>query len=556
MAPITTPATRSTRRGFAAATACLTATALSLTAAAVFAGSAPASAGTSRPNAATGNVCLDTNVPTALQGAAPGELLADPQDVTAASGLATGKLFRVLYATTGPQGDIEASCGFVATPGSGAAKAVVAWAHGTVGALQACQPSNSPANFVGPMPAGIGSPSSGGSQTTGALVGMLNAGYVVVATDYYSGLGDGGLQYYALGVAEGLSVIDSARAYTGSAAKFGMAPVAPNAGLPLITWGHSQGGGSALWAGQLATTYLDNQQDGTLDLAGVAGLAPATQFTTSPGQPSSWNGAHLGDRDMYNFSPGLGVPLAIGPMLFSYVMAGWSQVTDGNGGDFPVGPTNQVNDADVLTPAGVTSATLVSGKCLGNTMQKAAIIANITKYLTPSLYRFFSSPFAGSKVGGTWTGAIDASCANGARNSNAVQEWCSWLTFNMPGPYGTSSYPELPLDTAGDKVPVYLAQGSNDHIMWCVDSSGSVQPVNCLTAQFVQSMDGPYCDNDSAYLNVDYFSGVSHFGVPGAAAMNSAGTGYAGSPLQKFVDGAAAGTLGKSCSLSVMAGPS
>ena len=264
---------------------------------------AGAGAGAASAAGPTPNVCHDTPIQEALRGATPGDLLAAPQDVTVTSGLlpGAGRLYRIAYATTGEGGSVVASCGLVAVPAGRASVAgVVAWAHGTVGLVSDCEPSEDPAKFVGPMPAGIGSPTKNGTQQRGALVGMLNDGYAVVATDYPSaGMGKGSsLQYYVLGVTEGLAVLDSARVLTSNASAFGLAPVADDARLPLVTWGHSQGGGSALWAGQLASRYLGAKDDRTLALAGVAAEAPATQFTTSPGQPDSYMGKHLGDRDM------------------------------------------------------------------------------------------------------------------------------------------------------------------------------------------------------------------------------------------------------------------
>ncbi|MGI9197221.1 MAG: lipase family protein [Candidatus Nanopelagicales bacterium] len=496
---------------------------------------------------ATGNVCLDTNVAQALTGTSPGDLLADPQDVTADSGLATGSLFRILYATTGEAGSVVASCGLIAVPAGTAIKGVVAWAHGTVGLKANCQPSNAPDKFVGAMPSGIGAVTKGGNQADGALYGMLADGYAVVATDYPSaGIGDTNLQRYVLGVTEGMAVIDSARTLTRNAAKFGLGPIGAKASLPLVTWGHSQGGGSSIWAGQLAQRYLAARGDQTLNLAGVAAEAPATQFTTSPGQPASYMGNHLGDRDMYNFAPGLGVPFPIGVALFSYVTASWSQVRNATSGSFPVGPTDRISYQDVLTSDGEATAPTIAGLCL-NVSGGSAIYAAALPYLMPNKYRFFDSPFGGSQVNGTWVGAIDATCANPGRFPPAIQDWCAWLQFNMPGPYGVNPYPKLPRANDGTKVPVYIAQGRNDRIIWCVDDKGTVQGSHCLTDQFFHSMKDAYCDG-SGHLQVDYFPDVTHLGVPNSAATNPVTGTYTGSPLDLFISGAMKGKLPAMCS--------
>ena len=512
---------------------------------------ATASTSSAAKRAGIGNVCTDLDVAAALKGKRPGDLLTTPQDVTVPSGLLpdVGRLYRVAYATTGPGGSTVASCGLVAVPaGASTISGVVAWAHGTIGLMADCQPSNKPDKFVGPMPAGVGAPTKGGAQKDGALVGMLRRNYAVVATDYpSSGMGGSALQYYVLGVPAAMAVLDSARALTGDASAFGLAPVADDAQLPLVTWGHSQGGGSALWAGQLAKPYLAARDDRTLNLAGVAAEAPASQFTTSPGQPSAYLGNHLGDRDMYNMEPGLGVPFPIGVALFSYVTVSWSQVTNGTAGEFPVAPTTSVAYKDVLTVDGAATAPAISKCCLSGAGVQT-IAAKAYGYLFPNQKRFFADPFGGEKVGGKWQGGIDATCARASSQAAAFQEWCRWLQFNMPGPYGVNPYPKLAQSNGGDIVPLYIAQGTNDKIIWCVDNQGAVQGANCLTAQYTHSVHEAYCD-DRHYLEVDYFPGVNHFQVPGAAARPANGTTYAGSPLEAFVQGAIGGTLGSKCSV-------
>ena len=161
----------------------------------------------------------------------------------------------------------------------------------------------------------------------------------------------------------------------------------------------------------------------------------------------------------------------------------------------------------------------------------------------------FLSPLAGSKVKGQWTGAIDKTCANPSGFAQAVQDWCAWMQFHTPGPYGVNSYSKVPLDNSGAKVPVYLAQGRDDRIIWCVDALGPVSPRNCLTAQFYGSMKAEYCPRQSS-LEVDYFAGVGHLQVPAAAATNPKTGSYAGSPLEQFVSGAIAGTLGSTCTVN------
>lgn len=509
---------------------------------------APASVADARSDG--GNPCDDVTVGTAT----PGDLLAPPQDVTSESGLTTGRLYRVAYATTGPADTVVASCGLIAVPDAGdlkdgALNGVVAWAHGTLGVQQQCQPSEKPQVFAGPMPQGIGPVTKTGAASRGALVNMLGDGYAVVATDYPSaGVGGNDLQRYVLGVASGVAVLDSARALTGNAQAFGLAAIAPNAELPLVSWGHSQGGHAALWAGQLASAYFAHFGDKTLDLAGVAAEAPASQFTTSPGQPQAYLGKHLGDRDIYNMHPGLYVPFPIGVVFFSFATASWSQVKDATSGAFAFGPTSQVDYRQVLTPDGQADAPRIVQLCLAVSDLKA--MRNIVKpYLKPNKTRFFAPPFAGSKVDGTWTGGFDATCANSSGSSQAVRDWCAWLQFNMPGPNGVNPYSKVPRDNDGKKVPMYLAQGRNDKIIWCVDATGTVQSTECLTAQLFQSLKDSYC-NGTGYLEADYFPRVTHLNVPNAAATKRQGLTktYVGSPLDVFITGAMKRNLKPACS--------
>jgi hypothetical protein len=524
------------------------AAALALSAGLVGASPAQADPATERPlqPAATGNVCLDTDIAAALMGKAPGDLLAAPQDVTSASGLAYGRLYRIAYATTGEAGSVIASCGLVAIPPRTALTSVAAWAHGTVGLKQVCQPSMNPAGFVAPVPSG--------SQDRGSLVGMLRSGAAVAATDYPSqGMGSDQLQRYVLGVAEGVAVLDSARAITRNPAAFGLQPVSASAELPLFIWGHSQGGGAALWAGQIAQEYLALRGDRTLDLAGVAALAPASQLTTSPGQPTNLIGYHLGDRAIYNSDPGVGVPFAIGSVLFSLVTASWAEVRDATAGPLPFGPTSEVSPRAVLSADGLQTAPVVAESCLAGRDLLTIALAT-TRYLNPDRARMFLEPFAGSKVKGRWTGAIDATCADPSDYAQEVQDWCAWMQFHTPGPYGVNPYSKVPVDNSGTKVPVYLAQGRNDRIIWCVDSLGPVSQRNCLTAQYFGSMKAEYCPRQGS-LDVDYFASIDHLQVPSAAATNPKTGAYAGSPLERFFTGAIAGTLPRACTVNNLSNP-
>jgi hypothetical protein len=93
---------------------------------------------------------------------------------------------------------------------------------------------------------------------------MLLAGWAVVVTDY-EGLGTPGMHTYVVGQSEGRAVIDMVRAATNLPA------TGLEAGGKVAFSGYSQGGGGAMWAGELQPTYAPD-----LDLVGIAaGGVPA-----------------------------------------------------------------------------------------------------------------------------------------------------------------------------------------------------------------------------------------------------------------------------------------
>jgi pimeloyl-ACP methyl ester carboxylesterase len=96
------------------------------------------------------------------------------------------------------------------------------------------------------------------------LDAVLDQGWAVVATDYI-GLGTRGPHPYLIGQPSGRAVLDAVRAARGL-------DDVTLAGTTVV-WGHSQGGGAALWAGVLAPTYAPE-----LGIRGVAALAPASNL--------------------------------------------------------------------------------------------------------------------------------------------------------------------------------------------------------------------------------------------------------------------------------------
>lgn len=175
---------------------------------------------------------------------APGTLVRSTP-IAAPSG---AKAWKVLYHSRAVDGRDIAVSGVVVAPIGAAPKGgrpVVTWAHGTAGLGDQCAPSKK-ADVATTLP---------------YVKQLVDAGYVVAATDY-EGLGTPGVHPYLVGESEGRSVLDAARA--------ARALDDAGAGDRVLIAGHSQGGQSALFAGELASSYAPE-----LDVLGVAAAAPA-----------------------------------------------------------------------------------------------------------------------------------------------------------------------------------------------------------------------------------------------------------------------------------------
>lgn len=163
-----------------------------------------------------------------------------------------GTALRMLYVTERPDGSPAVSGGMAFIPDAPApdgGRPVVAWAHPTAGMGDACAPSRSPDPLL---------------DTDDWLGQMMQLGWAVTATDY-AGLGTAGPELYLVGEAEARDVVNSVRA---------LADI-PGAdpGTRYAVWGHSQGGHSALWTGQ-----LNRQLAPELKLVGIAAAAPAARL--------------------------------------------------------------------------------------------------------------------------------------------------------------------------------------------------------------------------------------------------------------------------------------
>ena len=164
---------------------------------------------------------------------------------------ANAKAFRIVYRSTGLNGEPIAVSGTViypATPAPKEGRDVIAWAHYTTGVAGRCAPGLLP-TLSGTIP---------------GLEDMLARGYAVVATDY-EGLGLPGVHAYLVGISEAQSVLDSVRAARNLSGA--------QATNRFVVWGHSQGGHASLFSGELAASYAPE-----LKLLGVAAAAPATNL--------------------------------------------------------------------------------------------------------------------------------------------------------------------------------------------------------------------------------------------------------------------------------------
>jgi pimeloyl-ACP methyl ester carboxylesterase len=160
----------------------------------------------------------------------------------------------ILYWSLSATGKPIPVSGVVIAPANSTAKTpdVIAWAHGTVGMGDQCAPSKAFAAGTAP------------ELAFAPLVTQTNA--VFVATDY-EGLGPAGDPAYLVGRSEGQGVLDAARAVQ-------QLNIGPTPSSSILLWGHSQGGGAAAWAAELAPKYAPE-----LKIVGAMLGAPAGELT-------------------------------------------------------------------------------------------------------------------------------------------------------------------------------------------------------------------------------------------------------------------------------------
>ena len=167
---------------------------------------------------------------------------------------------RILYHSRTNTGEDMATSGLLMVPAGDPPPGgfpLVAAAHGTTGAVQACAPSIAPFDPNPQLPDGL-------SFYQFLYQPWLEAGYAVVGADY-QGLGAPGSPGYLVGTIEGQNVLDAARAAHAREAAIGG---------ELFFFGHSQGGHAAGFAAQIAPSYAPE-----LNPIGTILAAPAANLT-------------------------------------------------------------------------------------------------------------------------------------------------------------------------------------------------------------------------------------------------------------------------------------
>lgn len=525
-------------------------------------------------------------------GAGPGDLV-DQIEITDLSspGFPSGaRAWRILYVSTAAdEDDLRLVCGTVTMPTGGPSAAsgtgrLLAWSHGTQGLEQRCLPSGDPPTFLwGKMPGGIQTVAYGnllgkheGEPEDGLLQHAVDEGWLVAAADYQP-------DTYVLGRVAGANVLDSTRAATQLAADtFADTPD----DYDLITYGHSQGGHAALWAGQLAETYLAGTEPGRatadITLAGVAALAPASTFIADPQQQRSMSyGDGLADQEMHEAVPllaNLPIPaleVQIGPALFSYIFGSWEDFSRTSqpaaDSEFPASPGGGPLDLSaVATDEGTTTIETVKDLCL--VAEGSEVKSLVAPYRDAAEHRMLVPELwnlpTGYRSGEYFRGGVDRACAE--TSTGGLSDWCDWIRWNLPGPLGTSPFPTAP-EVDGEPVPLLIGQGQADDIIHCLAPGGLAAdevpaPSDCMsTALFEAFRDREYCRGGDAAGHLDYVSvrarnlvsPATHLSLPGELSARKLGRSDAdlrfdGSPLERFMTGAFEDALEPGCRARVL----
>ncbi len=186
--------------------------------------------------------------PSPLPAGNPGDVIrARPANAGPPAARRLADAWQVMYRSTSATGEPMAVTGTVLVPkGVDPATApIVGFGPGTTGPAFRCTVSR----FI----------DDGAFYEQPAIDGMLRAGYAVAITDY-EGYHPDPDTTYIVGRSMGAALIDAVRAATR------LPDAGLSAGAKVAFRGYSQGGGAAMWAGQMATAYAPD-----LHLVGVVG---------------------------------------------------------------------------------------------------------------------------------------------------------------------------------------------------------------------------------------------------------------------------------------------
>lgn len=525
-----------------------------------------------------------------LQRRAPGDLIAS-EEITARddpSFPASARAWRIRYVSTGRDNAVKTLVsGVIVAPADPARLAVhddagtptgrvVAWTHGTLGIIQRCQPSENPAQEIwGPAPFGINQVSWGsaahgdvhaGRPEDGMLAGMIDQGWIVAATDYASEVsGDGALQPFVIGKIEAANAIDCIRA--AHTLLEGLHDTYAMAAYDVITWGHSQGGHAAMWTGQLLAEYVaaTGTVDGpTLALSGVVLEAPASNLIAPPGAA----GSGLLDWTAHAALQLTGQPAAIplAPFFFSYIFAAWASQSASGEPDpakMPAFPASgRLDLGAVVTSEALPTVAAMPDYCWADGEQVATLAAPYaatTPFLTPALA-------SGPVISDQQHGNFDRICGPDGAPPPAIAAWCAWIRANDPGPHGVHPFAKLPTRN-GRPVPILITAGTNDGVVHCVapDPTADAIPsaADCAPVALYDALRAEYCPDGEAAGHLSLLIWRQEAGV--TTADHSDVTGLIGaasvddlrfedSPLETFMRGAFAGTLGHGCTAEVANG--
>jgi Secretory lipase len=542
-------------------------------------GSAPggdASPSGSATAASTDNApCDPAEVPQAIDPSkyGPGDVLGAREiPVTQLTG---ARAWRVLYVSIGVDEEtLLPVCGTVVTPdsagkislSSGRAK-VLTWAHGTLGLAQKCQPSTDPdSDIFGAQPGGIGAVGYGtaaagnlhqGQPDDGVLQTAIRRGWTVAATDYYAGglsTANQNTMPFMIGTMSAAAVLDSARA-AGQVLRDHYGSKLKAESYDVVTWGWSQGGGSAFWAGQLGRRYYartaPRRHSLPVRVVGTAVVAPASTFVAGPTEPQSTWGTHWIDREMHQTATmnagGKTLTLPVGVSLFGNFIGAWppwSRMSLTPGARFPAYPPAEggISQEAILTQQGIEATALMVPECV----QQQAIFA--LPFSDPAKTAYFVQPIWGQpSSSGQYQGQMDQTC--NTTTDGRIKQWCKWLRYNEPGPAGTNPYDKVPMAEDGSLLPIFIGQGEDDTAVHCVNSTTSVPPAaDCLSRRLYNEVKSVYCPKGAAKgsLQLDLWRATpstpaEHSDIPGLAS-DDGHLSFTRSPLAAFMALAFAGT--------------